>query len=223
MSAKAKDPEKIRYNFWSRNRWCAPKFFIWEDGYTHYSYVTGYHPSRVGQTVWKALEKLWGNPETPVNREPYLKYMADKMPAEDLELVNSNLIRLHAADEVVGDCTLENIILSDGRVYFIDPGHPRGLKCKELDIAKILQSMRGWEHFKRPKVFALRESDHFGMYTRETVALYITHLYRLLKHEHSQQCHEWARLEIHNAKENLLHRHRRDPIEEAGQWRPAMV
>jgi hypothetical protein len=223
LSGKAKDPEKLRHDFWARNRWCAPKFFVWEDGYTHYSYISGYHPSRIGQMVWKALEHLWGNPETKVKTESYLKYMKDKMPADELDLVESNLISLHAANEVVGDCTLENIIVSDGRVYFIDPGHSRGLKCRELDLAKILQSMRGWENVKRPKVFAPREPDHLGMYTRETVALYITHLYRLLKHEHPKQCHEWARSEIQLAKENLLHRHRRDPVDEAGGWRPALV
>jgi hypothetical protein len=40
-----------------------------------------------------------------------------------------------------GDFTMENVIFSDDDPVLIDPGHPRGVPCKELDEAKMLQSL----------------------------------------------------------------------------------
>lgn len=207
MSVRANDPDKLRYKFWSMHKWCAPRMFVWEDGVIHYDYVQGYHPTKVGPMVYAALERLWG-PAVKCKVDTYLDYMKTRMPAADHELVSSYIVpdKLNGVQAVVGDCTFENIVINDGKVYFIDPGHARGLHCRELDIAKTIQSLRGWEHLKRPKVFPMRKPITFENYSSASLAIYITHLYRLLKHAHPKQCHEWALSEIRATKEDLLHR-----------------
>jgi hypothetical protein len=200
MSVRRKDPDRLRYRFFLRNKWCAPKTFYWEDGECHYSYEAGHAPSRTGIRVLDALDKLWGTS----NREPdvvtYMQYMSDKMPDEHYRIVCASLRGLTPVGQVYGDCTWENIVLTNDRVVFIDPGDPRGLFCKELDLAKLLQSERGWELVKKggEGVQAPWPADN-------VVALYVTHLYRLLRHPHSEWSLLWAKKEIAYATQYLLH------------------
>ena len=82
-----------------------------------------------------------------------------------------------------GDMTVENTVLTlDERVVFIDPGFDRGLPCRELDEAKLLQSYDGWESVKRgwqplecfELPFKVTEVHH---------VLRLSHYYRMLRHQ----------------------------------------
>lgn len=93
-----------------------------------------------------------------------------------------------------GDMTLENCIDTGGDgIVFIDPGYPRGLNCREIDQAKLLQSLRGWHELKGyPKPISIYNwrPIHF--------ALYVTHLIRLLCHPelHTEVLLAWAVNEV---------------------------
>jgi hypothetical protein len=199
MTVRKADPDKLRFNFWKRNKWAAPDSYTWEDGEVHYTFMAGYHPTRPGHRVYAALDSLWGQRCVQGNTSEYRRYMDDKM--QDADLVFSKMTELTWVEQVYGDCTLENIILTPNKVVLIDPGHPRGLVCKENDDAKLLQSLRGWENVKKgeepePKLMLDDVSD-------TVVAIYITHLYRLLRHNHSAWCYKWAEKEINCAIEHI--------------------
>ena len=193
---KAFDPDRLRYRFWERNKHFAPRSFHHEDSWTHYTYVPGFHPSKPGPRVMAALSCVWGKTEL-VSRSvrEYRKYM-DEFMDEPIVWAALSDTKLNWCQQVVGDCTLENIVMSPaGNVYFIDPGYPRGLVCTENDQAKLLQSVRGWEK--------AAQTDAPFTASRAVVAIYITHLYRLLRHNHAPHKLEWAREEIRRAKDHL--------------------
>jgi hypothetical protein len=199
MTVRRNDPDKLRFNFWYKNKWAAPFGFRWEEGEVHYDYVVGFHPSKPGPRVLTALTKLWGVSKKG-STMTYAAYMQDKMSAEHLDICFHKMTNLTWVEQVYGDCTLENIILTPDRVILIDPGHGRGLNCTENDQGKLLQSIRGWEQVKAGSdgndVSLISQPDNI-------VAIYVTHLYRLLRHKHSEWCLKWAKMEIDHAIEHL--------------------
>ena len=103
-----------------------------------------------------------------------------------------------------GDMTLENCIDTGTRIVFIDPGWPRGLNCKELDEAKVLQSVDGWHELKgypKPKCTFEWRPVHW--------ALLVTHYLRLLRHPelHTEVQLAFARKRIEEICETQLHIH----------------
>jgi hypothetical protein len=127
---------------------------------TSYSYdrVAGHMPATQGEVraVHETANRILWRPTIPISssyidqahKEDYIEYVQEKAAALWLNseaLANVfDIIRrtpLYRVDEVHGDLTLENVLITGvSQVVFIDPGHPRGLVCKELDQAKILQS-----------------------------------------------------------------------------------
>lgn len=141
--------------------------------------------------VWKRYK---GRPvPTAESRIYYVRYVMEKARAifrrEELKVVGGILAtgiasgKLRGAWEVHGDLTLENVIVrADGKGFtMIDPGHPRGLYCEELDITKLMQSViTHWEMAKGKRTHAI---DTGGWKIRpETLALLLSHWIRLLPH-----------------------------------------
>jgi hypothetical protein len=205
ITIRKPDPDKVRYNFWVRHREFAPAKFSWEKGEAHYEFTHGFHPHKPGPRVMTTLEKVWGKEREvrPGKPTDYLAYMMNKMPSNIYDLCSSCMTNLTQCEDVVGDCTLENIVITTDRVVIIDPGYTRGLVCIENDLAKLMQSGRGWEKAKQGEVpiTPCDLGDNLAV-----VAIYITHLYRLLRHKHSEWCLRWAQMEVDNAVSYLLNR-----------------
>ena len=190
------DEDKLKFNFWRLHRAHAPETFTHESPRTWYSFTTGYHPSKLGPVVSQALMNVWAEGWGKLDVDEYLKYMSF-MPHNLSEFFKD----LTPVLSVVGDCTFENIVVGK-RVVFIDPGYARGLYCKENDLAKTLQSARGWDARKRNQPYTPASFDD---YAPEIVAIYVTHLYRLLRHKHPGYMLAWAREEADLALKHLHH------------------
>jgi len=194
MTVSRPDPDKLRYNFFTKNKWCAPRTYHWEEGRCHYTFMRGYHPAHSGWRVLSTLERLWDGVPAKINLDAYRKYVGGP------DVIWDHLTDLTPVAQVYGDCTWENIVIGDS-VVLIDPGYPRGFMCQENDLGKLLQSERGWELVKaglEPKTFP-------GVWPRKSVvASYVTHLHRLVRHVHPVQCITWAKKEIEDATNYLL-------------------
>jgi len=102
-----------------------------------------------------------------------------------------------------GDLTLENTLLVEGQVVFIDPGHDRGLQCREIDEAKILQSLDGWDYVRRPRCCQPVEQPHGFPARRVHWILLASHYVRLLCHQHPAVAMNFARGRLSQLLETL--------------------
>ena len=171
-----------------------------------YDYVKGVEPTD-WRTVHETAEKvLWcGEGALPVDAAGYCEYVAHK--CEALELPASRILTIIeklTVDAVAvthvprchGDLTLSNTLINTrtGKVIFIDPGHPRGLPCREMDESKILQSIDGWDvvrhHLGQPLQFPKMPTDRIHW------LLLFTHYVRLLHHEHPRAALSFARQRV---------------------------
>lgn len=117
-----------------------------------------------------------------------------------LELVKH---RLTPVAKVHGDLTLENCFEVNGcQILFIDPGHTRGLNCKEIDEAKILQSLDGWSWHRHQRIL---EPDALSTFSPRRVhwCLLVTHYLRILRHEHPALALDFAHRRINEITEML--------------------
>ncbi len=154
------------------------------------------------QYVWCKSDKFLAG-----DKAEYLRYIREKNAIFKFNLYKIEDIILNATLTPVslchGDPTLENIIMSKDRgVVFIDPGCPRGLPCKEIDEAKILQSLDGWHDLKNPGCRLLCSTESFA-WNEAHWALLATHYIRLLHHPHPIACHVHAVKRILEITEKL--------------------
>lgn len=139
--------------------------------------TTDYRP------VIKMMEPVWEpqgcRDHQFINVELYIQYVALRSPdnrvgAAMLKLKRADLTPVHTCH---GDLTLQNVVGN----YIIDPGDPRGLPCREIDEAKIMQSLDGYDVIKYgypppfPCVFEGARKVHY--------VLLLSHYVRMLRHQ----------------------------------------
>lgn len=171
-----------------------------------YDLVQGHHPRDWSLVHYAASRCVWGHshinrPPDDAARREYVDYVVeamrlghrewctlgtwDSLAARDVR----NAMRSVLTDELTGvaschgDMTLYNCLLpydEPSRIIFIDPGNPRGLLCRELDEAKMMQSLDGWDEMYRDLPPCTRARP---MPTRRVhYALLLSHYVRLLRH-----------------------------------------
>lgn len=158
-----------------------------------YDFVQGQHPTD-WQAVHRAASGFWAmpGPTLPIDPERYIDYCCADHP------VLAREIRVAVLTPVAlchGDMTLANVIQDrTGRLTFIDPGYDRGLPCVELDEAKLLQSLdgfdvvyRGWQ---QPQAWPKMPTRRIHW------ALLATHYLRLLKHVEHRPSRDFAQQRI---------------------------
>jgi hypothetical protein len=157
-----------------------------DTGYS-YEWLEGDPPS-VMTAIGTARAVLWKGPASAISRVAYVNYCLD-LPDVRKCMVPIILRLYHLpltpACRVHGDLTLSNMIGN----RFIDPGYDRGLVCEELDIAKICQSIDGWDairwNHKRPTTQITRNES--------INVILMTHYLRLLRHDHPHEALTFAR------------------------------
>lgn len=113
-----------------------------------YHFVQGSLPTSIN-VVCCAAERLWCHDDKeklPIDRDAYIKYVLKRCDECSIEFIDmpSNSILTPVAF-CHGDMTLDNAVMHPDRgIVFIDPGDPRGLPCRELDEAKLMQCADGW-------------------------------------------------------------------------------
>lgn len=181
-----------------------------------YDIEIGLHPTCWAQ-VRKAAEILWGEHSPyPIGerRDNYVNYVGDRAreaigqgwlksfdPRWFDPITTDKLTRVERCH---GDMTFMNIICAyGGRVVFIDPGSTQGMfPCRELDEAKVLQSIDGYDQY-----FGFPQAYRHGLFDVRTVhkALLISHYVRLLRHQnHKPLVMEDARNRIEKLGEEVL-------------------
>ena len=189
---KKHDPDRVMYR-WPGNRRFGPKIIDYQDDFVYYEWVYGDHPHSVTPGLYDTLEQMWG----PVNRavpphcvQAYLSYCVKiGMPEGEANSAYKILFNHCALALCVhGDCTAENIVYDGDKYVLIDPGNPRGLYCRELDQAKLMQSWIGWN-------WGVATRGEFPWRSPQVYALCITHFYRLIRHKelHDDERIEFAR------------------------------
>jgi len=197
----------------------APKNLALVPGGYEYDFVIG-HPPNNWQLVYAACVPFWEyGKRLSIHVEGYFNHcievstrVLDKDDREVFYDMISRHLRLQNLTPVCfchGDLTFANCIQSGTGITFIDPGLHYGMPCRELDEAKILQSLCRWEVVR----YGWAEPDLSAPMKTKPIhwVLLATHLVRLLAHNHSEDAYRWARFqlkEILNGKtEDLLYRH----------------
>ena len=121
-----------------------PSNITWENGIISYDYIDGAQSQCVA-TVWEhAKEALWEGKPQEIDRKAYIDYV--KMRCENFPYIPMPDVELTPVRMTHGDLTMSNTI---GNCKFIDCGDSRGLECREIDEAKLLQSLDGFDVWKR--------------------------------------------------------------------------
>lgn len=169
--------------------------------YVSYEFVVGDMPRDLVAVLQAAENAMWFGETTPISpsgRVFYSDYATKKatfvgIPHDACRAIFDELIDAELTPVRVchGDMTAENVIVeaSTGIVKFIDPGNARGLPCREIDEAKLMQSMDGWERAKGldPK-WDLNACLQYFQPKRVHWILLASHYARLLMHQHSAAC-----------------------------------
>ncbi len=176
-----------------------------------YQWVEGKHPTH-WQPVWDAAKlAMWDTGISTVTNDKrfmYCRYVNDvaekyRVPSEQTVRAFVCIIQSHLTPVRMthGDLTFANVIETGLGMTFIDPGNDRGLCCREIDEAKILQSMdgfdcayRNWEPPRWQPAFPSR---------RVHIALLITHYIRMLRHVNPTGC-EFARQRIEQLNRSMI-------------------
>lgn len=188
---------------------CRPKGLVYDHvGTLSYNYVHGAPATSFQQVHNAADEFLWRGPDyfLEMNRLSYMDYVQQKA-AEIFDMALnkyiSKALQFIATDELTGvsnyhgDLTLPNVIVgADSSVTFIDPGFHRGLPCKELDEAKLLQSAEGFCSLYRGTPPGI--DSHVLPRTRIHIVLLMTHYIRLLHHVRHREARSFAFRRVNN-------------------------
>ena len=132
---------------------CRPRRIVVNDDSASYDFVVGVEPT------WREVHDtaaawLWGSGFGPVDKsdvEVYKEYVIQKSRPLGLYGIMDDLLcrlrasDLHHADFCHHDLTLKNCVKTPRGVVFLDPGVSRGLDCIEIDEAKLLQSLDGFD------------------------------------------------------------------------------
>jgi hypothetical protein len=152
------------------------------------------HPTSWRVVVRAAEMHVWGQHalKRRMDTSEYMAYLYTK--SSDVDVIHRVLrsAKLTYVEDVHGDMTFENCLVVGDDVLFIDPGHARGMKCRELDEGKILQSVMGWEHIRR----GLPCPYDIGFpFSAATLAFFLSHMIRLIAHpeKHTPEAIDWAR------------------------------
>lgn len=181
----------------------------------HYDYVDG-TPCRRWWRVMEVMQHVWAcdsEAALSIDVEGYKNYIKTIVSREIKNtdklrqiLERIKLDRLTPVHRCHGDLTLQNVLYVpryDG-LCIIDPGHCRGLPCRELDESKILQSLLGWDiacDLPPPEGNSLCTFPTRDIHR----VLLLTHLIRILPHErkHPAKAMRWVRRQIEYLMEAL--------------------
>jgi hypothetical protein len=192
-----RDPSRSQFNWLNKVQGVAPSGlqYHYSDEFS-YDMAIGQHPTPtqlydgLNMHVWPMGELLL------FDRYAYITYCQTKGPLPSWVIREIETAELTPVGNCHGDATCKNAIwdVHQDRLVLFDPGNARGLPCREIDEAKILQSMDGFDEYwldhppipyQRP--FKIR---------RIHLALLYTHYLRILAHDDLQQphvAHEFAR------------------------------
>lgn len=171
----------------------------WENGDLSYDFIEGTHPTDGKEMHRFGESALWGGGplcQQPIDRVGYVKYCANRVTGHyELKPVLDALgfildDELTPVADCHGDFTNQNVIRRrrDHRLVMIDPGHDRGLPCRELDESKMLQSVEGFCELHRGTPRLCWQMSP----SRIQLVLLMTHYIRLLHHITDQRCVEFA-------------------------------
>lgn len=194
---------------------CKPSNISFQDSCVAYDLVEGSYPRSIESVLEAAERAMWDlNEDEPlaISRILYNSYVCEiaGRPGNcGIAYVNAaigciadhKLTPVHACH---GDLTLSNCIHTwDDNIIFIDPGHHRGLPCRELDEAKILQSLDGFDMLRYGwPMLAMKPTDHPRIVIKPVhYALLLTHYVRLIPHMHKRGRGELAMFAIKRIKE----------------------
>ena len=148
-----------------------------------YQFIPGRMPAFPSEL--KHVSKILGRPypnNMSLDVEGYIRYIRERAIGLPWGKHCESALRLHSYDQKWlphGDLTRENMVWN-GRLFLIDPGELRGLPCRELDEAKMLQStLTQWEYLKGHEPW---KHDIPFKLTRVNLALLASHWIRLSKH-----------------------------------------
>lgn len=185
------------------------RLFEDEDAY-EYERVPGTYPSDWRQ-VWRfAHQVIWSlpvhNPVTRWDRDVYADYCVQKgCDPRVMALLHGR--KLTPVGTCHGDLTLGNVVMrGPGQYTFIDPGHHRGLPCRELEEAKLIQSLEGWDSVRWAAPFPLPYRDQLRRTVVHDVLLYANYV-RIGHHDHPRAALDFARRRADALHVELLHRH----------------
>lgn len=172
-----------------------------------YDFVWGTTPTIA--EAWRAAHQLWDADglSPPIDVGAYIDYVNDI--SEDVSALLDDVLSrrstiLTRVSICHGDMTLQNCIRvkdASRRVVFIDPGHHRGLPCRELDEAKLMQSLEGFCTLYRGLRFDPSPLPFAP--TRVHYALLASHYARLLKHVQHEAAQAFAQRRIREILEDL--------------------
>lgn len=186
----------------------APVLFTFEDGY---AMPTGTTDLGLGdfREALGLLEMLWNTPSLVrpvpfVSLVAYHEYISNISAHSKLhtqakhyfDRIIANRETGMVVHRVHGDATLENIIKIDGRVCWIDPSERIVPTTAELDIAKVLQSLLGYErsYIKEDSLiqdWIYKHTRHGGRASVDLILYYyVSHLIRLWPLQYLKR--DWA-------------------------------
>lgn len=165
-----------------------------------YDFVEGSLPSSWDAPHAAAMKYLWDapGPKLSIDVREYTHYVAGRAAHQNVDVRRTlNYIDTYTGFTPVytchGDLTFENMVQTyKGDIVFIDPGHAHGLPCRELDRAKMMQSLEGWEVIAKGRP-PLHLPDAPYPFSKIHYALLITHYVRLLAHWPQDRIQRWAR------------------------------
>jgi len=171
---------------------CRPKQITSTATTVSYEYEVGRRPRSWRRVYLCAQKAIWGTAEqqavTYDNRLAYSRYVLNRAREADLDGEKCHRVLLpilhdylHPVTLTHGDLTLANCVATpDGRIVFIDPGNDWGLTCREIDEAKLMQSLDGFRHVYEGDPMP----DQWPRFLASSVhyALLYSHYVRMLRH-----------------------------------------
>lgn len=179
-----------------RSAECKPLGMIWDDDTCTYDFVQGSYPTDLAACHESLRRHVWDSstPASVLNVGMFITHvlnaasrcdvqdmmnMAYKVCSKTLEYA-SHATPVH---DVHGDATLENTVQTCSGIVFLDPGHDRGMPCRELDESKMMQSLLGYDHIKHQHPVWPKETKTPFEVKPLHYALLCTHLIRLIPHQ----------------------------------------
>lgn len=154
-----------------------------------YELVEGSYPRSVERVLEEARDAMWHTDGgyLPIDKDAYELYIRKLIDKLDRTWIAERALACIRSSELTpvvqchGDLTLSNCIHTyDDRIVFIDPGHHRGLPCRELDEAKILQSLDGFDMLRYGHPVPLHTTPEWIRPVHWAILL--THYIRLIPH-----------------------------------------